>query len=953
MTNRPSVSKVPRKATTGLVALLLCATSVALLPPAQATHPPAWVGYGFPLDHLGAFEADSDHLDLDYTSFWAVWEHGEFDNWDDVTKKTRQAISNGTVPVVYWYYWGDRIRQSCVEQGKKADGTSCNRSKAEWELYTEELAAALDAGMGTGDQAIVILENEFHKADIDDPDYAPTFDLYMKARIQELHAAPGVKVVVGFGPWATGRYHLFNDAVAESDMLGSMILYSAAHPGGSNPDWPDPNDACWEREYGDQPYDYLAGVGFLKTSVDTLWDLYGPGGTDDGPDKHRTIVYDVGLSSWTDTDGNAACDYEAGGYTTSEQETDGEGWENYQELIVRHMYANLTYFRDRGVEGWVYRAYIDDANKGVGNFHFYAERWFGFKQHSNYGSTVKDARDDVFGQIEAQNAVRDGVAPPPPTGGGGTTPTIPGNLEAESFATRPAGGQYANAAFSGGAGWALYTNGGIEQTFDVTSTATYRVEVAALGEAAGGASPQMQLLVDGVVKQTWTVGATLATHAVDVSIPAGARTVRVAFTNDYYAADGDRNLYVDVLRATSLAPAAPGLFEAESFENKPVGGIYPGSGTNASWSGGKGWNIWSNGAISHTVNVPQNATFVLEIAGKGDLAGSALPHMELWAGSTLLGAWDVGGSYAKHTVTRTLAAGNTVFSVKFTNDYNSGGQDRNLKVDYLRITQAQPTVPGSFEAEDFTRRPTGGLETEAGWSGGEGWELWSNGGIEQDVFVGQTQTYRVTIHAAGDLAGPAYPHMVLKVDGATRAEWDVTTETLREYVVETTLNAGDHVLRLEFTNDYNVNGQDRDLKVDVVHVTLPRTVEWTQEAEALTTWTAGGELTDPDDSGGSHWNLWSNGTGTTTMGTTASGAHALEIRARGHSMNGVWPNMLVYVDNVLVATIPVDSDAYEAYVVSLTLAAGSHALKVEFNNDDRSSTEDRNLLLDVFTLKRA
>ena len=948
MIDRPSVSKTKRMAA-GLVALLVGAGALVLAPPAQAAAP-EWVGYGFPIDHLGAFEADSDHLDLEYASFWAVWEHGEFDNWGDITKKTRQAISNGTIPVVYWYYWGDRIRQSCVEQGKNADGTSCNRSKSEWALYTDELAAALDAGMNPGDEVIVILENEFHKKDIDDVDYAPTFDLYLKARVQDLHAAPGVKVAIGFGPWATSKFALFNDAVGESDLLGTMLLYSAVHPGGSNPDWPDPVDACWEREYGDRPMAYLGGVNELKVGLDALWDLYGTGGTDAGPDKDRAIIYDVGPSSWSDSDGNAACDHEAGGYSSSEQATDGAAWEGYQELMVRHLYANLTYFRDRGVQGFVYRAYIDDPNKGVGNFHFYAERWFGFKQASQYGSDAKAARDDVFAQIEAQNRVRDGAAPPPP---GTVNPTLPGSLEAEAFATRPAGGAVTGTGYSGGSAWALYTESGIEQAFDVTGTATYRVEVKALGQAAGGANPQMQLLVDGVAKATWSVNATgVETYAADVSLSTGARTVRLAFTNDYYASDGDRNLIVDHFRATSLAPAAPGLFEAESFESRPVGGIYPGSGTNSSWSGGKGWNIWSNGAISHTVNVPQNATFVLEIAGKGDLAGSALPHMELWAGSTLLAAWDVGGTYAKHTTTKALAAGNTVFSIKFTNDYNSGGQDRNLKVDYLRISQAAPTVPGSFEAEDFDRRPVGGLETEAGWSGGEGWEIWSNGGIEHDLFVGETKSYRVAVMAAGDLAGPDYPRMVLKVGGVTRAEWDVTTETLREYAVETTINAGDQVLRIEFTNDYNVNGADRDLKVDVVHVGLPSPPSWTQEAEDVTTWTAGGELTDPDDSGGSHWNLWSNGWGTTTMTASETGAHQLDVRARGHALGGVWPNMRVYVDNVLVATIAVDSTAYATYAVPLSLASGSHALKVEFDNDARSDTEDRNLLLDVFTLRR-
>lgn len=127
--------------------------------------------------------------------------------------------------------------------------------------------------------------------------------------------------------------------------------------------------------------------------------------------------------------------------------------------------------------------------------------------------------------------------------------------------------------------------------------------------------------------------------------------------------------------------------------------------------------------------------------------------------------------------------------------------------------------PGlALEAESFGVKTTGGLSTSGSPSGGAAWNLWSNGEIRTPVNVTATGPHLVTLRARGDLAGPDAPRMVLKIDGAAQASFDVGLTTFSDHTVTLNLTAGLRSVAVAFTNDDSASGSDRNLVVDLVRL---------------------------------------------------------------------------------------------------------------------------------------
>jgi endoglucanase len=124
-----------------------------------------------------------------------------------------------------------------------------------------------------------------------------------------------------------------------------------------------------------------------------------------------------------------------------------------------------------------------------------------------------------------------------------------GTITASQFATRTAGGAIANN------GWNIWSNGYLEQSIQFPTTGTYTLSVNAEGTSAVNVNPNLQFSLDGTSLANIGVGAKAAytASALKRSITAGAHTVRIAFTNDYYdsAAGADRNLIIYSLKIVS------------------------------------------------------------------------------------------------------------------------------------------------------------------------------------------------------------------------------------------------------------------------------------------------------------------------------------------------------------------------------------------------------------------
>lgn len=113
----------------------------------------------------------------------------------------------------------------------------------------------------------------------------------------------------------------------------------------------------------------------------------------------------------------------------------------------------------------------------------------------------------------------------------------------------------------GGGAVALYCAGDIHGMLTFPAgNGTYQISIVARGDLIPGMSPNAQISIDGsVVGNISVTTSTFSTFTLDkVSASAGGHTLRVAYTNDYYSAGQDLNLYIQSITITpnDIAPAS-------------------------------------------------------------------------------------------------------------------------------------------------------------------------------------------------------------------------------------------------------------------------------------------------------------------------------------------------------------------------------------------------------------
>lgn len=98
-------------------------------------------------------------------------------------------------------------------------------------------------------------------------------------------------------------------------------------------------------------------------------------------------------------------------------------------------------------------------------------------------------------------------------------------------------------------GWVMQANGKLENAFDFSTTSRYSVRVRAKGSNAGGAWPQVGILVDGVEVAKVPVNSTAwSNYDLEVPAAAGVRRLAVRFANH----SAGRNLWVDTVSAAAV-----------------------------------------------------------------------------------------------------------------------------------------------------------------------------------------------------------------------------------------------------------------------------------------------------------------------------------------------------------------------------------------------------------------
>jgi hypothetical protein len=122
--------------------------------------------------------------------------------------------------------------------------------------------------------------------------------------------------------------------------------------------------------------------------------------------------------------------------------------------------------------------------------------------------------------------------------------------------------------------------------------------------------------------------------------------------------------------------------------------------------------------------------------------------------------------------------------------------------------QSRPGV--TIECEQMTPQPGMPFFSNQGSFA----SLACSGYIEREIQVAAAGSYTLELVATGTPAAGVYPLVAVAIDGRQVGQVQLTSGSWRPYFLDLDLPPGGHRLRLAFTNDLNVAGEDRNLMLD-------------------------------------------------------------------------------------------------------------------------------------------
>ncbi|MHB1261129.1 MAG: hypothetical protein ACYC2H_05380, partial [Thermoplasmatota archaeon] len=178
------MNHLPQGLPTGLATFLLfgAALLLAVTPGTTAADGAPPVQFG--MTSAAASAQAAAGVAPDYGTFWiGPWTLSS--GWAGPDGQLTAMKNAGVTPAIHFYYWGDDISPSAVENGVWSTLHNSWKDRAGWELLGTQLGTHLNSKMG-GAPVVVFLESEFNKGGIET--YEP-FDGYMAAMADKIHAA--------------------------------------------------------------------------------------------------------------------------------------------------------------------------------------------------------------------------------------------------------------------------------------------------------------------------------------------------------------------------------------------------------------------------------------------------------------------------------------------------------------------------------------------------------------------------------------------------------------------------------------------------------------------------------------------------------------------------------------------------------------------------------------------
>lgn len=948
-------SVVPVRVTAGLIVLFLLTTSWGF-----ATAEPD-AGTGVPVGlNMGSVQAARDAgLPTEFGSYWiGAWT--AHSGWGGPENAMKKAATLDVTPVFYWYYWGDSITPSCVENG--CDG----RSKAEWYQMTRDLAAKFDQHLG-GHQVYVVLENEFNKGGITRTDYAPTFDAYLAEIAGILKGTAGVKTVIGYGSWGEEAWDRFPQAVAASDAIGFQIMRGSTRDN--------------EPTYRNAPDKISSVLDFSNAKF-----------------GKPAFLYDLALSSYPSAK-----------------------WETMQAEVMDEIAARAPEYAEKGLLGIVYRELRDNPGMDPKNYFGYAEQHWGLTTSTGAHKPVFDswkrlasgapteppviepATPNIPGSFEGESmSTSIGARSADPAASGGATWNLWSDGELRQTVSGPAGDYTIEVTARGtslggvNARMELRLDGVVLSAHTVPqSLTTFRADATmsegphtlsvAFTNDARSSTEDRNLLVD-VVR--------VAEKAPEPEPPAPNR-----------APDATFDIAMDGLTGTFDASSSQDTDgDALSFAwdfgdgstatGTIVSHAYPSAGEYVVTLAASDGNATSNATRSVTAIQPNRApsaaftatgdglTFAFDASGSADADGDALAFTwDFGDGATATGA-RVSHTYADD--------GDYLATLTASDDTASDSATRTI---HAERPNTAPVAAFSAEGEDliWTFDASGSSDADGDaltytWTFGDGtgatgitashtYETPGDHVVALAVTDGEAAaTATATVTATRPNAAPVAAfeatgsHLSWSFDAGASADadhdeltyaWDLGDGVTasgptvgHEYAA-----AGDYIVSL--TVDDGRGGTST--ATSTLTVTDPPAPEpepapeaerISLEAEDFEDHDNGMRIKDAKASAGAGWLLWSVGAARTTV-PLGAGTHHVELVARGDFAAG-WPIVELRDGHTVLARWVVDSAEWATFDADIRLdSATTGALALHFVNDYYRSGADRNVHLDRLIITSA
>ncbi len=343
--------------------ILTAGLAVLFAPGAGAATASEPIGFGM---ESSAIQVQTDNgVAPDYGTFWlGPWTLSS--GWAGPDNQLTNMKNQGVTPAIHFYYWGDDISPSCVENGCWSSLHNSQKDRAGWNRLADEMISHLNSKM-QGEEVVIFMESEFNKGGIET--YEP-FDGYLSEMNQKIKAGyPNAEIVLSLGSWGRHHWGNFDRSAATSDLVGIQGMRGSTRDSSAH-------------------YDDL-----YETTLDNAQYLQGLFGK-------PIFIQDLALSSYPEPE-----------------------YLSRQAAELQQFFDNLPALKQAGVMAIVYRSWNDSPGMNLANYYGHAERHWGFSWSGT--TALKEAGYVWINGVQAERANAAPAPAPAPTGPFTATFTVP------------------------------------------------------------------------------------------------------------------------------------------------------------------------------------------------------------------------------------------------------------------------------------------------------------------------------------------------------------------------------------------------------------------------------------------------------------------------------------------------------------------------------------------------